>query len=125
MPRWHLKSVSAGLQMSFMVLIEPYGVQRLRPAALYPCPAWHLQQGKRLELLACQETLARPAASLAYKANVWAACRSRPQANGADTAMPDAAPMAIPSSKVSMLKGHGNEVFICAWSPTAPLLASG
>ena len=53
------------------------------------------------------------------------ACHSRPQANGGDTAMADAGPVEIPSSRVSMLEGHGNEVFICAWSPTAPLLASG
>jgi len=39
--------------------------------------------------------------------------------------MADAGPVEIPSSRVSMLEGHGNEVFICAWSPTAPLLASG
>ncbi|CAK0781123.1 hypothetical protein CVIRNUC_005291 [Coccomyxa viridis] len=50
---------------------------------------------------------------------------SRPQANGGDTAMADAGPLEIPASKVNMLEGHGNEVFICAWSPTAPLLASG
>lgn len=39
--------------------------------------------------------------------------------------MADEGPMEIPVSKVTMLEGHGNEVFICAWSPTAPLLASG
>ena len=48
------------------------------------------------------------------------------QANGGgDQAMAAAGPLEIPASRVSMLEGHGNEVFICAWSPTAPLLASG
>ena len=31
----------------------------------------------------------------------------------------------IPAERVTTLQGHTNEVFICAWSPTAPLLASG
>ena len=31
----------------------------------------------------------------------------------------------IQKSKVSILKGHTSEVFICSWSPTAPKIASG
>lgn len=31
----------------------------------------------------------------------------------------------VPDSDVRILSGHTSEVFICAWSPTAPLLASG
>jgi len=31
----------------------------------------------------------------------------------------------IPASKVSVLRGHESEVFICAWNPTNDLLASG
>jgi hypothetical protein len=31
----------------------------------------------------------------------------------------------IPSSKVTVLRGHDSEVFICAWNPTQDLLASG
>ena len=31
----------------------------------------------------------------------------------------------IPEHDVSVLRGHGSEVFICAWSPKANLLASG
>jgi len=34
-------------------------------------------------------------------------------------------PVDIPAAQVTTLEGHTNEVFICAWSPTAPLLASG
>lgn len=34
-------------------------------------------------------------------------------------------PLDIPAAQVTTLQGHTNEVFICAWSPTAPLLASG
>ena len=39
----------------------------------------------------------------------------------------DAAPEAelIPDEDVTTLVGHTSEVFICAWSPNAPLLASG
>lgn len=33
--------------------------------------------------------------------------------------------MEIPASKVSVLRGHESEVFICAWNPTNDLLASG
>jgi len=33
--------------------------------------------------------------------------------------------MEIPASKVSILRGHESEVFICAWNPTNDLLASG
>jgi transducin (beta)-like 1 len=33
--------------------------------------------------------------------------------------------MLIPESEVSHLAGHASEVFICAWSPTSSLLASG
>lgn len=33
--------------------------------------------------------------------------------------------MEIPTSKVSILRGHESEVFICAWNPTNDLLASG
>ena len=40
-------------------------------------------------------------------------------------ALPDAGPLEIPASRVTTLEGHSSEVFICAWSPTAPLLASG
>ncbi len=39
--------------------------------------------------------------------------------------LPDAGPLEIPASRVATLEGHSSEVFICAWSPTAPLLASG
>ena len=39
--------------------------------------------------------------------------------------LPDAGPLEIPASRVTTLEGHSSEVFICAWSPTAPLLASG
>ncbi|KAK9844067.1 hypothetical protein WJX81_003500 [Elliptochloris bilobata] len=38
---------------------------------------------------------------------------------------PDGAPQEIPASQVTTLEGHSSEVFICAWSPNAPLLASG
>jgi hypothetical protein len=31
----------------------------------------------------------------------------------------------IPSNKVTVLRGHESEVFICAWNPTKDLLASG
>ena len=31
----------------------------------------------------------------------------------------------ISPANVTVLTGHSSEVFICAWSPTAPLLASG
>ncbi|KAD4585694.1 hypothetical protein E3N88_23295 [Mikania micrantha] len=31
----------------------------------------------------------------------------------------------IPSSDVTVLEGHSSEVFVCAWSPTGSLLASG
>lgn len=31
----------------------------------------------------------------------------------------------IPPSKATVLRGHESEVFICAWSPTTDLLASG
>jgi len=32
----------------------------------------------------------------------------------------------IPDTKVTTLRGHSHEVFICAWSPTQPnVLASG
>lgn len=31
----------------------------------------------------------------------------------------------IPSSKVTVLRGHESEVFICAWNPVNDLLASG
>jgi transducin (beta)-like 1 len=37
----------------------------------------------------------------------------------------DAGLLDIPPSRVITLEGHASEVFICAWSPTAPLLASG
>jgi len=33
--------------------------------------------------------------------------------------------MEIPANKVSVLRGHESEVFICAWNPTNDLLASG
>ena len=33
--------------------------------------------------------------------------------------------MEIPASKATVLQGHESEVFICAWSPTSDLLASG
>lgn len=31
----------------------------------------------------------------------------------------------IPDDQVTKLEGHTSEVFICSWSPTGPLLASG
>ena len=31
----------------------------------------------------------------------------------------------IPSDKVTILRGHESEVFICAWNPKSDLLASG
>lgn len=31
----------------------------------------------------------------------------------------------IPASKVTVLRGHESEVFICAWNPSTDLLASG
>lgn len=31
----------------------------------------------------------------------------------------------IPSNRVTVLRGHESEVFICAWNPTHDLLASG
>ena len=31
----------------------------------------------------------------------------------------------IPPSRVTVLRGHESEVFICAWNPTHDLLASG
>ena len=31
----------------------------------------------------------------------------------------------IPSNKVTVLRGHESEVFICAWNPIKDLLASG
>lgn len=31
----------------------------------------------------------------------------------------------IPSNQVTTLRGHSSEVFICAWSPTDNVLASG
>jgi len=34
-------------------------------------------------------------------------------------------PIEIPQSQITTLEGHTSEVFICAWSPTASLLASG
>lgn len=34
-------------------------------------------------------------------------------------------PVTVPPANVTTLEGHGNEVFICSWSPTASLLASG
>jgi transducin (beta)-like 1 len=34
-------------------------------------------------------------------------------------------PVEIPQSQVTVLEGHLSEVFICAWSPAASLLASG
>ena len=51
-------------------------------------------------------------------------------AAGGPPAAPAAAPrgegsLDIPAARVTTLQGHTNEVFICAWSPTAPLLASG
>eukprot|EP00727_Mastigamoeba_balamuthi_P001959 m51a1_g11760 hypothetical protein (479) ;mRNA; r:223228-225208 len=44
-----------------------------------------------------------------------------------DVRMEDAAEQAqeIPESQVTTLRGHTSEVFICAWCPTKPLLASG
>jgi hypothetical protein len=46
---------------------------------------------------------------------------------GGDAGTPHdgAGPLEIPASRVTTLEGHSSEVFICAWSPTAPLLASG
>ncbi len=50
-------------------------------------------------------------------------------ANGTDTARPDISGattgLQIAASQVTTLEGHTNEVFICAWSPTANMLASG
>ncbi len=37
----------------------------------------------------------------------------------------EAGPQEIGASQVVTLEGHQSEVFICAWSPAAPLLASG
>ena len=45
-------------------------------------------------------------------------------ANNADLMEIDSS-IEIPSSKVSVLRGHESEVFICAWNPTNDLLASG
>lgn len=36
-----------------------------------------------------------------------------------------ALPSVIPNSDVTILEGHTSEVFVCAWSPTGSLLASG
>ncbi|KAK9830274.1 hypothetical protein WJX72_010750 [[Myrmecia] bisecta] len=47
------------------------------------------------------------------------------QRGPAPAASREAAPQEIPASQVVTLEGHQSEVFICAWSPTAPLLASG
>jgi hypothetical protein len=38
---------------------------------------------------------------------------------------PDGGPQTIPETMVTTLTGHTSEVFICAWSPTAPMLATG
>jgi transducin (beta)-like 1 len=46
------------------------------------------------------------------------------EANNADMMEVDSG-IEIPSSKVSVLRGHESEVFICAWNPTNDLLASG
>ena len=34
-------------------------------------------------------------------------------------------PIEVPSSSVTTLNGHESEVYICAWNPVEPLLASG
>ena len=57
-------------------------------------------------------------------------CGTQAAAAGGPPAAPAAAPrgegsLDIPAARVTTLQGHTNEVFICAWSPTAPLLASG
>lgn len=42
-----------------------------------------------------------------------------------EDAAPSTIPMEVPASAKTVLEGHGSEVYICSWSPTEPLLASG
>ena len=37
----------------------------------------------------------------------------------------DAGPLNVPADSVTLLEGHASEVFVCAWSPAGPKLASG
>ena len=61
----------------------------------------------------------------------WLQRRAATANGGADAARPDASGAAssnglqIAAGQVTTLEGHTNEVFICAWSPTANMLASG
>ncbi len=51
------------------------------------------------------------------------AAAAAPDRNG-PTAMEED-DLEVPPSCVATLNGHESEVYICAWSPTEPLLASG
>ena len=51
--------------------------------------------------------------------------RERREAEQKTGARQSDVPIEIPQECVQMLEGHGAEVFICAWSPTAQQLATG
>ncbi len=63
-------------------------------------------------------------AAVASKASGQAAAAEKaPAATG--PAPMDEDSLDVPASSVLTLSGHESEVYICAWSPTEPLLASG
>jgi len=69
----------------------------------------------------------RPSSPAATAAAVGGSPSGAQPMDATPTAPPTATSncLQIPSEQVTKLQGHTNEVFICAWSPTAPQLASG